>query len=267
MSITVNKIYKVQSFQISDSIDVKVFKNIFTADLIHSDSDELFYQTGSEQYIYVFRYGVVCFLNNDDIKVSDFIKLISPYCKNFLGTRMVEDYEIETGSSEIKVGNNKIQLINTDVETFRIIMINVSQSVALDYYSDQTTILLEETNIYTFSLEKTGKLNISGKKLLRFIGKTLNLMNRITQNLYIFDSAPSTWEDENLDKIDVELKKTFDLQSRYKGTHEELEIIKENLNLFKDIMHHRKSSSLEWIIIMLILVEVINLIVSKIFDK
>jgi uncharacterized Rmd1/YagE family protein len=260
-----NNNFKVQSFQISDSIDVKAVKNIFTADLIFSDSDELFYQVGNQQYIYVFKYGVVCFLNNDDIKISDFIKLISPYCKNFFGNKMREDYLIETGSPELKIGNNKIQLINADAEIFRIIMINVSQSVALDYYSEQTTILLEETNIYTFSLEKTGKLNISGNKLQRFIGKTLNLMNRITENLYIFDSAPSTWEDENLDKIDIELKKTFDLQSRYKSTHEELEIIKENLNLFKDIMHHRKSSSLEWIIIILILVEVVNLIVDKIF--
>jgi uncharacterized Rmd1/YagE family protein len=90
-------------------------------------------------------------------------------------------------------------------------------------------------------------------------------MNRITENLYIFDSATSTWEDETLDKIDIELKKTFDLQSRYRSIHEELEIIKENLGLFKDIMHHRKSSALEWIIIVLILVEVVNLIISKIF--
>ena len=256
-------IYKVLSFQISDSIDLKTFKTIFTAELIYSDSDELFYQDGPEQYIYVFKYGVVCFLNQDDIKITAFIKLLAPYCKNFFEYKLREEYLIEPGASENKIGNNKIELVNTDKETFRIIMINVSQSVALDYYSDQTTILLEETNQYTFNLEKTGKLNISGIKLMRFIGKTLNLMNRITENLYIFDSALSTWEDENLDKIDIELKKTFDLQSRYRGIHEELQIIKENLDLFKDLLHHRKSSFLEWIIIILILVEVVNLFASK----
>lgn len=73
----------------------------------------------SDQYIYLFKYGVVCFVNNDDIKVSDFINLITPYCKNFFGTKMWEDYYIETGAGEIKIGNNKIQLINTDRETIR----------------------------------------------------------------------------------------------------------------------------------------------------
>jgi uncharacterized Rmd1/YagE family protein len=264
MTVSKNS-YKVQSFQISDSIDVKSFRNFFSAELIYSDSDELMYQAGDSQYIYVFKYGVVCFFNIDDIKVSDFIKLITQYCKNYIGNNLREDYMVETNSDETKIGNNKIKLGTGDKEVFRIIMLNVSQSVALDYYSDQTALLLDETNQYTFSLEKTGRLSISGNKLQRFIGKTLNLMNKITENLYIFDSALSTWEDENLDKIDVELKKTFDLQSRYRSLHEELHIIKENLDLFKDIMQHKKSNSLEWIIIILILVELINLFFSQHF--
>ncbi len=257
--------YKVQSFQISDTIDIKSFKIYFTAKLIYSDSDELLFQTGTDQFVYVFKYGVVCFLNCDDIKIAEFIKLIATYCRNFIESKLFEEYLIDVNASENKIGNNKIEITKSDVETFRVIMINVSQSVALDYYSDQTALLLQETKQYTLSLEKTGKLSISGTRLKKFIGKTLNLMNKITETLYIFDSATSTWEDENLDRIDIELKKTFDLQSRYRSIHEELVIIKENLNLFKDIMHHRNSSVLEWIIIVLILVEVVNLILSKIF--
>jgi len=257
--------FKVLSFQLADSIDLKQVRNLITAERIFADTDELFYKTGADQYAYVFKYGVVCFLNYDESRVNEFIKIVKPACRSALEGRIREEYLIEKGEAN-KVGNNMTVVARADTESFRIIMINVSQSVALDYYSEHSTRLLEETNVFTDSLEKTGNLNISGNKLKRFIGKTLNLMNRITENLYIFDSAPSTWEDESLDKMDMELKKIFDLQSRYREIHEELQIIKENLDLFKDIMHNRRSNALEIVIIILILVEVFDLIIGKIFN-
>ena len=61
------------------------------------------------------------------------------------------------------------------------------------------------------------------------------------------------------------LKQTFDLKDRYHVIHDRIEIIKENLELFKDIMDHRESSRLEWIIIILILVEVIDMFILKLF--
>jgi uncharacterized Rmd1/YagE family protein len=125
---------------------------------------------------------------------------------------------------------------------------------------------LEETNFHTQYLERKGKLAIPGRNLKKYIGKTLNLKNRITENLYIFDAPPEVWEDESLNRIDIGLKKTFDLQERFRNIQESLGIVKENLELFKDILQYRNSNLLEWIIIILIAVEVLNLFLDKIFN-
>lgn len=254
----------VLSLQIADSIDIKAFRADYRAELIYSDSDELFYKIGPEQYLYVFKYGVTCFLNQDESTVNAFVKYIAPYCKHPVDFKLTEEFIIESNVSENKFGHNKVEIMNPSVEALRLIMLNVSQSVALDYYSGQSTLLLAETNRHMDFLEKRGKLDISGSRLRRFIGKTINLKNRISENLYIFDSTDETWENEELYKIDVELKKTFDLQSRYRNIQEELEIIKENLSLLIDLMHQRKSSALEVVVIILILVEVVNLLIEKI---
>ena len=186
-----------------------------------------------------------------------------PYLRNILSKELTEELVVEKNAPENKFGYNKIELVKTGADAIRIIMLNVSQSVALDYYSNQTEELISELNKHTVFLEKRGKLDISGSKLKRLIGKTINLRNRINENLYIFDSAPETWEDEVLYKIDIELKKTFDLQSRYRNIQEELEIIKENVSLLIELMHQRKSSILEIVVILLILFEVVNLLVEK----
>jgi len=257
----------VVSYQIADSIDVKSFKAISSEGIYHYDADELFYKIGPETYVYVFKYGVVCFLNADESFCKTFLDKIAPYCKNPFERPLSEEFQIETNARENKFGYNTIEIVNADTETLRLIMLNVSQSVALDYFSDQTNLLLEETNSHTQSLERRGRLAISGKSRKMFIGKTLNLKNRISENLYIFDSPPETWEDENLNRIDVGLKRTFDLQERYRDIREALEIVKENLELFKDLLQYRTSTYLEWVIIALVFLEVLNLLIDKIFKR
>ena len=255
---------KVIAYQIADSIDIKGFKNGFISAAHFFDSDEIFYVTGPDKFIYVFKYGVVSFLNYDEIGIAEFIQFITRYCKNFSEVKLSEEFEIETGAKEIKFGFNKIQIVHPTVDTFRLIMINVSQSVALDHYYEVTNKLLFETSLQTQYLEKKGRLYISGRNLKKFIGRTLNLKSNISENLYIFDAPPETWEDEDLNKIDIGLKRTFDLQVRFKHIQESLQIIKENFELFKDIMQYRSSYVLEVIVILLILLEVINLVIDKI---
>jgi len=255
----------VVSYQIADSIDVKSFKTTFSEGIHHSDADELFYKMGPEFYVYVFKYGVVCFLNADGRTCKLFLDKIAPYCKNPFEQHLSEEFQIETGAAENKLGYNKIEIVNADMNTLRLIMLNVSQSVALDYYSEQTNHLLEETNSHTQDLERKGRLAISRRNLKKYIGKTLILKNRISENLYIFDSPPETWEDENLNKIDMGLKRTFDLQERFRDIKEGLEIVRENLELFKDLLQYRNSTVLEWIIIILVAAEVMNILLEKIF--
>lgn len=254
---------KVISYQIADSIDVKQFAVAFKAELSYSDPSELFYRMDSDQYIYVFKYGAICFLNSDPVRISEFLQLIKPFCKNIFEQSLTDEFLIETGSKELRVGFNKIDLPSADINVLRLVMLNVSQSVALDYYEEQTTGLLAETNNFTQQLETKGKLHISGKKLKQYIGRTLLLRNRIAENIYVFDSPPETWENESLNKIDADLKRTFDLQVRVRSIHEGLSIIRDNLELFRGLLQYRNSSILEWIVIILILVEVIDLFVTK----
>lgn len=256
---------KVVSYQIADSIDVKQFSAAFKAELYYSDPSELFYKIDTDQFVYVFKYGAVCFLNYDAVSISQFLRLITPFCKTLFEDSLTDEFLVETDAKELRVGFNKIEIPLATIDVLRLVMLNVSQSVALDYYEDQTKKLLSETNFHTQMLVNKGKLDISGTKLKQYIGRTLLLRNRIAENIYVFDSPPETWENESLNKIDNDLKRTFDLQVRVRMIGEGLAIIKDNLELFRALLQHRYSNILEWIVIILILVEVLNLIVEKLF--
>ena len=123
---------KALSYQIADSIDLKAFKTAFPVEVYAFDNDELFYSIEEHKCIYVFKYGVVCFLNYDEIKIAEFIQFISPYCKNIFSNKLFEELVIETDAKEFKFGYNKVEIQSAEVEVLRLIMLNVSQSVALD---------------------------------------------------------------------------------------------------------------------------------------
>jgi len=65
----------------------------------------------------------------------------------------------------------------------RIVMLNIGQSVALDYYEVLTNELITSSKHYILELEQRGKLSISKTNLLKYIGKVLNVKNSIVNNL------------------------------------------------------------------------------------
>lgn len=256
---------KVISYQVADSIDIRSVKAAYRGELIYGDSDELFYQTAAGQYLYIFKYGVVSFYNTSAVQVSELLRFFQPFCKNHNAQALSDEFLIESGQPEDKTSHNKIELIHADAKTLRVIMLNVSESVALDYYLEQTTQLMDETNHHTQKLEQKGRLSLSGTRLKQFIGRTLLLKNRIAENLYIFGAPEETWEDERLDKLHNELRKNFEIEDRFLHTSEGLAIVKENLDLFKDMLQYRNSVFLEWIIIILIAIEVVHFLADKLF--
>lgn len=259
--------YQVVAYHVASTINIKTCRQELQHELqlLFHDSDELFYKTSEDKFVYIFHYGIVSFFNLQTDEIDNVLEKIKPFCKNYDSKVLSEDMKVEIQPNALSAEFEKAVLPRLDKEMIRLVMLNTSQSVALDKFSEITEGLLVETNSHTLFLEQKGKLDISGTKLKRFIAKVLNIKNKISEHLYIFDSPDSTWGNEELDTLNTQLKKSFDLHDRYQLIHDRIEIIKENLDLFKDIMYHSESSKLEWIIIILILVEVLDLFIAKIF--
>lgn len=257
--------YQVAAYHIASTINIKDCRSSLKWNLLFSESDELFFKNGGEQFIYIFHHGIVSFFNMADTEIETLLKEIQPFCKEYVFEKQLEEVYVIIQPQVTKVGFEKIILPSMDEEMIRLVMFNASQSVALSRYSIISEQLLAETNVHTQYLEDNGKLDISGNNLKRFIAKTLNIKNRISENLYIFDSPEITWESEVLNKLNQDLKQCFELKDRYRLIHDRIQIIKENLDLFKDIMDHNESKKLELIIIVLILVEVVDLFIAKFF--
>ena len=257
------KILKLSAIRVASQLDLKGIKTFLDLKPVADTSSELYYSFGPEKFQYFFNYGVIVFCGYSDEEIKVAIKTVTNYLKN-PDTWLRDDHEIcVIPESALEFEFDSVIVDHLDATVIRIAMFNLAQSVALDHYHHVSENLLTEIKGFTNHLEQTGKLSINRKNMMKFIGRALNTQNDIADNIYIFDAPDLVWDDEYLNKLHTGLMKHFDLRVRFSEVEYTLRIIEDNLSVFREISHQRESSILEWIIIILILVEVFDLLISK----
>ncbi len=255
---------KLTAILVSNQLDLKGIKNFLDIKPIADSSSELFYGFSGAKYQYYFNFGVMVFTGYSEDEIIWSVKAVQSFNRNPVTAWLRDDHvlQVEPGS-DMRFQFGEVVLSTCDEKVIRIAMLNLAQSVAMDQYHAVTEQLLSEVKRFTYHLETSGKLSISRKNMLRFIGKALNTQNDVAENIYIFDAPELVWDDEYLDKLHQGLIRHFDLRMRFSELEYMMRIIEENLTVFREISNQRESSLLELIIIILILVEVFDLFISK----
>ncbi len=257
---------KIVAFYIAEQLHLKRLKEVYAGSLLQESPSELFYRVDEDCYFYAFDYGAVVFANMSDTDMSQNLVFLQQFVDHTLPEKLRDDFEIEHHPGrEPHFGFDLMQVPNLSEDVVKIAMLNVAHSVALDFYSQRAHELLLEMRHFTSQMEDKGSISISRKNMIRFIGRALNTKNRIVENLFIFDSPDLTWEDEHLDRIYRGLVRTLEIQTRFREIEYTFKVVEDNLSVFRELYLHRESSKLEWIIIVLICIEVFDLIISKIF--
>ncbi len=259
---------KILAYQLGEKINIKNFKSEYKNDIYSSSLTDIFIKKGEDSYIYIQNYGEISFANCNEAIIKEYIDLLRYFVTRptLIDREYKEDFLISVDSnSPLHFYYTSIQVPKIDADVIKIVMLNVSQSVVLDYFTQLSLDLLHDTNRITGELEQRGKLGISKIKLMKFIGKTLNTQNRIIDSLYFLDAPDTVWENEYLSKINTGLSKTFELKTRFREVEYTLKIIDHNLRTFAQLIQHRDSNKLEWIIIFLILFEVVHAIIGHYF--
>ncbi|MBX2946966.1 MAG: RMD1 family protein [Cyclobacteriaceae bacterium] len=261
-----SQLVKLHAFLVAKQLDIKGIKNFLEIKVQADSSSELFYRLAEGKYQHYFNYGVIVFAGYTEEEMVWAIKAVQTFQRNPVTHWLRDSHEIrfEPGS-EIQFEFNEVVVGSLDDKVMRITMFNLAQSVAMDYYHSVTENLLAEVKGFTQELETSGRLSLSRKAMRKFLGRALNTQNEIAENIYIFDAPELVWDDQFLDKLHLGLIRHFDLRVRFSELEYTMRIIEDNLTIFRELSHQRESSLLEWIIILLIFVEVLDMIISKLF--
>jgi uncharacterized Rmd1/YagE family protein len=213
-------------------------------------------QKGS--FVFLARFGGVVFWNcpeplirqiHEELKSLPSLSHLEEQARDFL--------KVKVGSTEDSVGFSEVQLREFTLEKLCIVSLTLAQSVALDHFEGAVSQAMARFQPVVQALSHKGKLLLPHRQVLRIVGFAMEVRAAVLDNLTLFDDPPDTWESESLAHLDSALYDQFDLEERLGAIKEKLAYLQDAGATFLGLLDTRKNHRLEWIIILLILVEIV----------
>ena len=209
-------------------------------------------------YVFLSRFGGMVFWNcpealtrqiHEELKSLPGLSRIEEQARDFLTVRV--------GAPEDAVGFSEVSLRGLTLEKLRIVSLTLAQSVALDHFEATVSRAMERFQPVVRALSHEGKLALPHREVLRMVGFAMEVRAAVLDNLTLFDDPPETWESESLAHLDSALYDQFDLEERLGAIREKLSYLQDAGATFLGLLDTQKNHRLEWIIILLILLEIL----------
>jgi uncharacterized Rmd1/YagE family protein len=215
-----------------------------------------YYGKNETLYAVLAPFGVLTLIAEEKKEILNALSLlrISLDTENIL----TQDYPIHIDPNlptRFSVTNEAIMLRDATTLNLNIIALAVSQSVGLERYEKRLDTLFAQSrriveSIHTFSIRRRSHL-------MQFAKRLALTRHDMVSNLLLLDKPNILWDNEEAEALYTKLAFTLELYDRHEIALSKLSQIKEDVMLVMDIINHKKSEFLEWIIIVLIDIEIV----------
>ncbi|XP_071537727.1 required for meiotic nuclear division protein 1 homolog isoform X3 [Panulirus ornatus] len=257
-------------YDLDKLLDGITHQGLYTAATINPDASDVLhmvatYQLESEhREIYFFREGSVVFWNVAELERTNVLRFIKQYEKGKYEEQVVEEecesltYKYNEGPSKTRLVHDKIMLNPegpTDMEKYtfsNVMAMSVKLGIweaSLDNYIDNIEYVSEE-------LSKTGRVVLSQEQVLQRMGQLFALRHLLNLSSDLLDIPDFYWDHEQLEQLYKRTSEHLSISKRTSVMNVKLGHCVELMELLKGHLDEKHSSRLEWIIIILIMVEV-----------
>ncbi len=226
-------------------------------------NDVVFYES-EHQFIYVFSFGAVVFWGVEDSQALQFIEAIKQFSDSPLGVFEIDEFQYKVGDHTIIDEVMDTIIIENDNDALYKLSLSyaLAQSVKLATHEKELKVTTDKMSFIPKSLAETGKTSLKRPEIAKKMGQLYLQKSAINSNLNIIHTPRVIWDHSEIEPYYNMAADFLDLQSRVESLNMGLTMIQDLLEILEDQLNHKHSSMLEWIIIVLIFVEVV-LFVAK----
>ncbi|VUD68744.1 hypothetical protein TDB9533_04103 [Thalassocella blandensis] len=207
---------------------------------------------------WLFEYAVlVCWGVKEDDR-RQLVEMIKPIILDPLSVHFIEQfsYHIEEGQA-FKIHNDVVSLPAVNQLTLLALSHAFAQSSKLVFFEEQAENVIRENTYLSKELARSGSIPLSRRKLARLRGQLFDTSSDISLHFNLLDTPEFFWNYPDQEEFYIHLSKYLDLQPRIDILNHKLETIHSLLDMLANEQHHKHSAFLEWIIIILIAIDIL----------
>jgi uncharacterized Rmd1/YagE family protein len=230
--------------QISTRYKASSYKQIIAVDLENNG------------VIILFKFGAYVTWNVEFEALKFFQDFVKDFEHQSLETPVVEKLVYDT-ASEFKINFDKLILSDEEILTKIAISTSLAQNVKLIDFENTIETTVKENSSIPLVLSQTGKINLSKKETAKKMGELFLVKSKMNLHYDLLDTPEFFWDYPEYETYYEKVTRYLDIKARVEVLNKKAEVIQELFDMLSNEQNHKYSSFLEWIIIILIGVEIV----------
>lgn len=210
--------------------------------------------------VYLYYFGCAVFLNcSSDItaRFLDSLKGFGDVVKIPQQLAYREEYQLVIDPEREPVITDDYAVMPSYNQAFiDIICFVIAKSVALERIEERVDAVFDEVEVLIANLGE-GKLELPDRLMAKLASSILGFKYTSIAHIMVLDKPEITWADPEADRLYLTMARLFELGPRYQEIKHKSETLLDMTDVFSSLSHARRSARLEWIIIILIAIEIV----------
>lgn len=210
-----------------------------------------------EGEVWLFVYGALILWGVSEERKQSLISRLQDLVEDPLEKAEYERYKFDFDGGELKIHQDRVSLPDREPLSRLAVSHAFAQSIKLSVFEEQAQTVVEENAYIPRALARDGKSPISRRQLARRRGMLFSTKSDILLNFNLLDTPEFFWDYPELEPLYLLAARYLDVIPRVNLLSKKLETIHELLEMLATEQNHKHASVLEWIIIVLIAVEIL----------
>lgn len=213
-----------------------------------------------EREAFFFSFGSVVFWGFSYDEITEILQKIEAVSVHLLSKelRTEDEFDYEYAeNSRLKIHQDQIILDSKDELSQISLSYAIAQSVKLSVFENTVFDMITKTEDIPRTLAKTGSTQLSRSSIAKLRGELFLTQSSINLSFDLLDIPDFFWEYPDGEPIYQQMAQYLEISPRIEVMNKKLEVIHNLFTVLAEEQNHKHSSILEWIIIILIVIEVI----------